>query len=144
MTSPANTSPANTPANFTANLDVLADLFRNLGQETRLRLLCLLRTGEHSVGEIDGLLAIGQPGLSQQLAILRGAGFVNTRRVAKQVYYSLNPQAFVGVAALLGTLTQSLADAEQKPPAPQPPAPQPPVPKPPRGRHSTAKFAKML
>jgi DNA-binding transcriptional ArsR family regulator len=67
------------------NLDEIADLFRSLAQETRLRLLCLLRTGEHSVGEIDALLAIGQPGLSQQLAVLRAASLVTTRRVAKQV-----------------------------------------------------------
>jgi DNA-binding transcriptional ArsR family regulator len=93
------------------NLDEIAELFRSLAQETRLRLLCLLKTGEHSVGEIDALLAIGQPGLSQQLAVLRAAGLVNTRRVAKQVYYSLNPEAFTQVATLLATLSHSTSKA---------------------------------
>lgn len=113
------------------NLDVLAELFRTLGQETRLRLLCLLRTGEHSVGEIDSLLAIGQPGLSQQLAVLRAAGLVSTRRVAKQVYYSLNPEAFVGVAAILAALGQTRIEPE----SPSKPGPR---------RAAAASFARML
>lgn len=136
-------TPANPPAAGAAstnppatNLAALADLFRNLGQETRLRLLCLLKSGEHSVGEIDALLAIGQPGLSQQLAVLRAAGFVTTRRAAKQVYYSLNPQAFSGVAALLATLSQ--ADAQASPES------APRAPKSGQRRAAAANFARML
>lgn len=120
-----------TPTPPVTNLDEIAELFRSLAQETRLRLLCLLKTGEHSVGEIDSLLAIGQPGLSQQLAILRGAGLVTTRRVAKQVYYSLNPQAFTQVATLLATLSHA---------APKPITPEKPKPR----RTAAASFARML
>ena len=120
-----------TPIPPITNLDEIAELFRSLAQETRLRLLCLLKTGEHSVGEIDSLLAIGQPGLSQQLAILRGAGLVTTRRVAKQVYYSLNPQAFTQVATLLATLNHAAA----KPITPE---------KPKHRRAAAASFARML
>lgn len=113
------------------NLDEIADLFRSLAQETRLRLLCLLRNGEHSVGEIDALLGIGQPGLSQQLAVLRAASLVTTRRVAKQIYYSLNPQAFTQITNLLSTLSQS---------TPTKVAPEKPKPR----RAAAAGFARML
>ena len=40
----------------------------------------LLENGEKSVGELETMTGIGQPGLSQQLAILRKAELVQTRR----------------------------------------------------------------
>jgi DNA-binding transcriptional ArsR family regulator len=52
-------------------------------------ILSLLREGEKSVTEIDAATRIGQPALSQQLAELRKAELVSTRRQAKQIYYSL-------------------------------------------------------
>jgi DNA-binding transcriptional ArsR family regulator len=52
-------------------------------------ILSLLREGEKSVTEIDVATRIGQPALSQQLAELRKAELVTTRRQAKQIYYSL-------------------------------------------------------
>lgn len=82
-----------------------AEMFRVLGHETRLRLLMLLASGEQNVGAIDTLSGIGQPALSQQLGVLRKAGLVDTRRVAKQIYYSVEPQALRRVAEFLAQLT---------------------------------------
>ncbi len=81
-----------------------AELFRVLGHEIRLRLLHLLATGELAVGALDAASGIGQPGLSQQLAILRKAGLVSTRRAAKQVYYRVEPSTVEATAALLARL----------------------------------------
>jgi DNA-binding transcriptional ArsR family regulator len=81
-----------------------AELFRVLGHETRLRLLMLLAAGEHAVSEIDAVSGIGQPGLSQQLAILRKARLVFTRRAAKQVYYRVDPSALEQASKLLAQL----------------------------------------
>jgi DNA-binding transcriptional ArsR family regulator len=78
-----------------------AEIFRVLGHETRLRLLTLLAAGELAVSEIDAASGIGQPGLSQQLAILRKAQLVITRRAAKQVYYRVDRAAVQRSAALL-------------------------------------------
>ena len=83
------------------------ELFRVLGHETRLRLLILLAAGEHGVGELDTLSGIGQPGLSQQLAILRKAQLVTTRRAAKQVYYRVDPEALKRAATLLAQLADA-------------------------------------
>lgn len=67
-----------------------ADKLRKYGQPLRLMILSLLLQGEKSVSEIDMATGIGQPGLSQQLAELRRAELVTTRRQAKQVFYSID------------------------------------------------------
>ena len=66
-----------------------AERLRKFGQPLRLMILSLLLQGEKSVSEIDIATGIGQPGLSQQLAELRRAELVTTRRQAKQVFYSI-------------------------------------------------------
>ncbi len=90
------------------SLDALAEVLRTLGHDTRLRLIAtLLAQGEKSVGEIEALTGIGQPGLSQQLGVLRKAELVQTRRAAKQVYYSVVSGAFAPAAAFLAALART-------------------------------------
>ncbi len=60
-----------------------------LANENRLMLLCILSEGEYSVTELEAILGIRQPALSQQLARLRKDNFVKTRRDGKVIYYSL-------------------------------------------------------
>ena len=60
-----------------------------LAHEDRLLLLCQIAQGEHSVGELEDLLDIHQPTLSQQLGVLRREGLVETRREGKKIYYRL-------------------------------------------------------
>lgn len=91
-----------------------AEMFRVLGHEIRLRLLILLAAGEHAVSEIDAVSGIGQPGLSQQLAILRKARLVTTRRVAKQVYYRVDPSVLEHAATLLERLAGASVSANAK------------------------------
>ena len=62
---------------------------RLLANEDRLLLLCQLMTGERCVGELEQLLDIRQPTLSQQLGVLREQGLVATRRDGKNIYYRL-------------------------------------------------------
>jgi DNA-binding transcriptional ArsR family regulator len=114
-----------------------AELFRVLGHETRLRLLLLLAAGEHAVGELDTVSGIGQPGLSQQLAILRKAQLVTTRRVAKQVYYRVDPRALKRAAGLLALLADKATSAA--PVAPQTAGERRPI-----ATGSAASFARML
>lgn len=66
-----------------------AEKIRLYAQPQRLMILSLLLDGEKNVSEIDAATQIGQPALSQQLAELRRADMLKTRRVARQVYYSL-------------------------------------------------------
>lgn len=78
-----------------------AGVLRTLGNPDRLLLLCQLSQGERSVGELEEMLGLRQPSLSQQLAVLRNEGLVQTRRDGKRMFYSIaEPKLLV----LLGTL----------------------------------------
>jgi len=60
-----------------------------LAHEARLLTLCMLTEGEKSVTEIEEMLSLRQPAISQQLARLRADGLVEARREGKNIYYSL-------------------------------------------------------
>src|SRR5262249_61856639 len=72
-----------------ANARQASDLLKALSHEVRLLILCFLIEGEKSVGEIEKLLDLRQPAVSQQLARLRSDGLVEARRNGKNIYYSL-------------------------------------------------------
>ncbi|TCT06918.1 ArsR/SmtB family transcription factor [Aquabacter spiritensis] len=62
---------------------------KSLANPDRLLVACALVDGERSVRELEDLLGIRQPGLSQQLGALREAGLVVARKAGKQVFYRL-------------------------------------------------------
>jgi len=65
-----------------------------LSNPDRLMLLCQLSQGEKRVGELEEILGIVQPTLSQQLTVLREEELVTTRRDGKNIYYQIaSPQA---------------------------------------------------
>ena len=64
-------------------------LLKVLGNPDRLLLLCQLTQGEFCVSELETMLGIQQPTLSQQLGVLREEQLVQTRREGKQIYYAL-------------------------------------------------------
>jgi DNA-binding transcriptional ArsR family regulator len=74
---------------------------RTLANADRLLLLCQLSQGEKSVGELEALLDIRQPTLSQQLAVLRNEGLVNTRRDGKRIFYSVADPRTLQILATL-------------------------------------------
>ena len=78
-----------------------ADLLKALSHETRLMILCLLVEGEKSVGELEQLMLLRQPSVSQQLARLRFDGVVNARRDGRTIYYSLGSEEAKKVVTLL-------------------------------------------
>ena len=65
-----------------------AEFFKTLGHPVRIRVLELLSVREHAVSELLGEIEIEPANLSQQLAVLRRAGLVATRREGSAVYYS--------------------------------------------------------
>ena len=73
-----------------AAADAASTLLRTIANENRLLLMCQLSQGEKSVGELEQILGIRQPTLSQQLGILRNKGLVATRREGKQIIYSVS------------------------------------------------------
>lgn len=87
-----------------------AEFFKTLGHPVRIRVLELLSAREHAVSEMLPEVGVEAAHLSQQLAVLRRASLVVTRREGSAVYYSLaSPQLaeLLGVARtiLSGVLT---------------------------------------
>ena len=66
-----------------------SDFLKALAHENRLLILCLLCERARSVTELEQLLDLPQPAVSQQLARLRLDGIVETRREGRTVYYAL-------------------------------------------------------
>jgi len=68
----------------------VVSLLKVIGNPDRLLLLCQMLQGEYAVGELEELLDIQQPTLSQQLGVLRNEGLVATRRDGKYIYYRVS------------------------------------------------------
>lgn len=69
--------------------DAATEKLKVYAQPQRLMILSCLLHGEKTVGGIESATGIGQPALSQQLAELRRAEMVRTRKESKQVFYDL-------------------------------------------------------
>jgi DNA-binding transcriptional ArsR family regulator len=78
-----------------------SSLLKALANPDRLLVLCQLTQGEHCVSELEGLLGIVQPTLSQQLGVLRQEGLVATRREGKQIFYSMASKEALAVMQVL-------------------------------------------
>lgn len=66
-----------------------AEFFKTLGHPVRIRVLELLSEREHAVAEMLPHVGVEAAQLSQQLAVLRRANLVVTRKQGSTVYYSL-------------------------------------------------------
>ena len=87
--------------------DLACNFMKVLANADRLLLLCQLSAGEKSVGELETLLNIRQPTLSQQLTVLRENQLVSTRRDGKNIYYSISSQPAL---AIMHVLSQQLCN----------------------------------
>jgi ArsR family transcriptional regulator len=96
-----------------------AEFFRTLGHPARIRILELLAERDHAVHELLEQISIGSSNLSQQLAVLRRADLVVSRRDSGEVIYSISAPAvrdlLVAARLILTDLsggTQLLSDEE--------------------------------
>ena len=84
-----------------SSADDACRLMKVLSNRDRMMLLCQISQGEMCVGELEEVLDIHQPTLSQQLTVLRNEELVETRREGKQIYYSLSNHAVLEVMNVL-------------------------------------------
>ena len=68
----------------------LAEIFKVLGDPTRIKLLALLSAIEMCVCDIADALGMKQSAISHQLRVLRGARLVKFRKDGKEAWYSLD------------------------------------------------------
>jgi DNA-binding transcriptional ArsR family regulator len=86
------------------NIGAASALLRNLGNPSRLAIICLLLEGERPVAEMEVALGIHQPTLSQQLTVLRESGLIAGRRAARQVLYYVADDRAAQIVAVLRTM----------------------------------------
>jgi ArsR family transcriptional regulator len=97
---------------MTRQLNAMEGLFKALADETRLRILGLLLTGEVCVCDIHESLKIPQPKASRHLAYLRRAGLVGTRRDGLWIHYRLGELADPVLMAIVDAVRHGLAHTE--------------------------------
>ncbi|KUO72444.1 MAG: transcriptional repressor SmtB [Desulfosporosinus sp. BRH_c37] len=68
----------------------LSELFKTLGDPTRIRIMDALAKSEFCVCDLAELLGLSQSATSHQLRVLRNNDLVKYRREGKMVYYSVH------------------------------------------------------
>lgn len=91
-----------------------AEFFKTLGHPARIRILEVLREGDHSVGELVPKVGIEPSHLSHQLAVLRRVKVVRTRKVGTTVVYSVvDPRIFQLLTVAREILSGSLQATQE-------------------------------
>ena len=82
-----------------AGVDVesVADVFKLLGDPTRVRLVDALTHGERCVCDLASLVGLTESAVSHQLRLLRAARLVRVRRAGRHAFYSLDDHHVVGL-----------------------------------------------
>ena len=70
----------------------LAEVFKMVGDATRIRILQTLLEGERNVGDLADVLEMSQSAVSHQLRVLRQNDLVKYRKEGKTVFYSLDDE----------------------------------------------------
>lgn len=96
-----------TPSRF----DRQTQLLKILTHPARLAILAILRDGEQCVCHMEAHLGLRQAYISQQLAVLRGAGLIEDRRDGWNVYYRVSNLQIFQVLDAVATVT---GDANQE------------------------------
>ena len=69
------------------NFQTIADVFRQLGDATRVRIFWLLCHCEPCVVNISAMMDMSSPAVSHHLRALKSSGLIISRREGKEVYY---------------------------------------------------------
>ena len=90
---------AQTPSE--ADVTELAEFFRLVGSQTRLKILLALDSCEMCAGHLAEAVGMAPSAVSNQLKVLRQARLITVRREGKMLFYSLadcHPRAIIHLA----------------------------------------------
>lgn len=71
-------------------LITLSDLFKVLGDMTRVKILSALLKNELCVCDLSEIIGMGQSAVSHQLRVLRASKILKFRRDGKSIFYSID------------------------------------------------------
>ena len=80
-----------------STVDHVADVFRLLGDPTRVRIVDALTHGERCVCDLASLVGLSESAVSHQLRLLRAARLVRVRRTGRLAFYALDDHHVVGL-----------------------------------------------
>lgn len=69
------------------HFQMVAEVFKQLGDTTRVRIFWMLCHAEECVINISAMLEMSSPAVSHHLRPLRNSGLITSRRIGKEVYY---------------------------------------------------------
>ena len=92
----------------TAELEKTIEFLKVVAEENRLKILCILRTGEKCVCDIWQFLDLPQNLTSHHLKVLKDSGLVEDRKEGLRVYYSINKKEMLKFNSLLNKFLSRL------------------------------------
>lgn len=90
-----------------AELDKVVEFLKVIAEENRMKILCMLRSGERCVCDIWRFIDTPQNLTSHHLKVLKDFGLVEDRKESLRVYYSINKKAINKYKSLLNKFLQS-------------------------------------
>lgn len=72
-----------------ADLDTLSELYKAMGDSTRIKILWVLMKQENCVKELAIQMEVSESAISHQLKVLKLARLVRSHKAGKKVFYSL-------------------------------------------------------
>ncbi|MDQ7978773.1 metalloregulator ArsR/SmtB family transcription factor [Paraburkholderia sp. SARCC-3016] len=103
--------PADSPLSSDERVVPVADLFRLLGDPTRLRIVLACANEPRPVGVIAESLGLSQSLVSHHLRLLRAARVVRAERMGKQVFYVAADRHISGMLAdMLEHVAEPISD----------------------------------
>ena len=101
-------------ADIMVEMKSAAQIFKALGDETRLRIMALLLYGQElCVCDIMAALELPQSTVSRHLSYLRNTGLVDDRRRGVWMYYKLNKEKLKHAVSIFDLLSTILLQLEQ-------------------------------
>jgi len=97
----------------------LPEIFKALGDDTRLKIVEMLLGKELCVCDIWDAFDKTQPVISHHLKVLKHAGLVVDTRDGKWIYYSLTPEAFELIDSFTSRMRQDLSKKDRQHPCSQ-------------------------
>ena len=79
------------------SVEAVSEIFRLLGDPTRVRIVDALSHGERCVCDLAALVGLTESAVSHQLRLLRAARLVRVRRTGRMAYYSLDDHHVAGL-----------------------------------------------
>ena len=74
------------------NVTSLSSILKLTSEQTRLKILCILKDGRHCVCEIEAHIKESQSLISHHLKDLKDAGIIDDEKKGLNVFYSLTPK----------------------------------------------------